>query len=103
MTKKISWLYKCAICRCIFPIWWVSAAEWKAGGFKKKQVCKKCFETKVPNPHYYTVDEYIYENYENDIEIVQKHFPDMAPDEVSRFAQDLHIKMRAELVKVWDK
>jgi|WetSurSiteA1Bulk_404760.scaffolds.fasta_scaffold160165_2 hypothetical protein len=82
MAKKISWKYKCAICGATFPIWWVSSAEWKAGGFKKKHVCKKCFETKVQNPYYYSIEEYI-ENtidFDDTAEIIQKRFPAMTPE-----------------------
>jgi hypothetical protein len=105
MAKKISWEYKCAICGVTFPIWWVSADEWKAGGFKKKHVCKKCFETKVPNPNYYSIDEYLNETGDTDnmIEIVQKRFPAMTPEEVHRAVQDMHIDVREELTRVWDK
>jgi hypothetical protein len=102
MTKKFARWYKCVICERKFSIWWVSAAEWKAGGFKKRHVCKKCFETKMPNPHYYSVDEYL-DDTSDTVEIVQKHYPDMPPDEVKQYAQDIRIKMRAELVKVWGK
>lgn len=73
MAKKVTWWSKCAICECTFSIWWVSKAEWDAGGFKKKHVCKKCFETKAPNPHYYSVDEYLDDNTDDTVEIVQKH------------------------------
>jgi hypothetical protein len=87
----------------MFPIWWVSAAEWKAGDFKRKHVCKKCFETKVPNPHYYSVDEYLEDtdDFNEDAEIIQKNSPDLTLDEAKRFAIDFRIKLRAELIKIW--
>ena len=102
MAKKASWWSKCAICGCTFPIWGVSKVEWDAGGFKRKHVCKKCFETKVPNPHYYSVDEYLDDNTDT-VEIVQKHNPDLTPADVKRVALDMRIKLRVELVRVWDK
>jgi len=105
MAKKTTWQYKCDICGCEFPIWWVSTAEWKAGGFKKEHVCRKCFETKVPNPHYYSIDDYIKNMEETNCidERVREYDPDLTPDEVNQVAQILRFKIRAELRKVWDK
>jgi hypothetical protein len=37
----------------------VSKEEWKEGGFKRRAVCKQCFEKRVPSPHYLSIDEYI--------------------------------------------
>jgi hypothetical protein len=54
-------IYTCQRCGQLFPIWWVSKAEWKAGGFKRKAVCKRCFEKVVPSPHYLGIDEYMEE------------------------------------------
>jgi hypothetical protein len=36
-----------------------------------------------------------------DAETIQKHNPDLTLDEAKRFAIDLLVKMRAELIKIW--
>lgn len=59
--KYMHFIFKCQRCFQFFPIWWVSREEWKRSGFKRKTVCKMCFERVVPSPHYYTIDEYMAE------------------------------------------
>jgi hypothetical protein len=99
MAKKTTWWSKCAICGRTFPIWWVSKAEWDAGGFKKKHVCKKCFETKVPTPHYFSVDEYLADTEAANLEVLKRKYPWYRAYHMKR---DM-ARMRAELVKVWEK
>jgi hypothetical protein len=89
----------------------VSADEWKAGGFKRKHVCKKCFETKVPNPHYYTITRYMKATRDGNetrlAKLIQKRNPDLTLDEAERIVRDNRRRtenmVRKELVKVWDK
>jgi len=111
MEKKGTWHYKCAVCGCTFPIWWVSAEEWDAGGFKRKHVCKKCFETKVPKPHYYTITKYMKATRDGNeaklAKLIQKRNPDTTLEEAERVVRDRRRRaenmVRKELVKVWDK
>lgn len=101
MTKKASFWYKCSVCGRRFPIFWVSRHEWNEGGYEKKAVCKQCFEFKVPNPKYYTVDEYL-DDIDDRGDIIRKCCPDLTPRQVSQRARYLRSKLKAELIKIWD-
>lgn len=101
MTKKASFWYKCSVCGRRFPIFWVSRHEWNEGGYKKKAVCKQCFELKVPTPKYYTVDEYL-DDIDDRGDIIRKCCPDLTPYQVSQRARYLRSKLKAELIEIWD-
>jgi hypothetical protein len=79
----------------------VSRHEWNEGGYEKKAVCKQCFEFKVPNPKYYTVDEYL-DDIDDRGDIIRKCCPDLTPRQVSQRARYLRSKLKAELIKIWD-
>lgn len=53
--------YICQICMRAYPIYWVPTPIWRKSGFKKKSVCKHCFESVIPHPKYCTIDEYMQE------------------------------------------
>jgi hypothetical protein len=58
--QKLQFIYKCEKCKQLFPIWFVDDREWKSGKFgEKATICKECFETRVPHPHYFTAEEYM--------------------------------------------
>jgi hypothetical protein len=74
--------------------------------------------TKVPNPYYFTVDEYLEHNLDGSAEAVQKNYPDFTPDEARRYARDhpewtsdqvyiftrgVNASMRDDFAKIWDK
>jgi hypothetical protein len=88
------WWYECDICKRRFPIWWVSEIEWQEAGFGNQDVCKSCFEEKLPNPRYFSVDEYI----SDQIEYLLKDFPGVPSNELNAFS----IVIKHQLEKVWD-
>lgn len=98
-----NWFYKCDICGRTFPIWWVSAEEWEKSGFDG-EICKACFEQRVPHPRYYSVDEYIeaVTDYDEMAEEILKNNPDFTPEMAKRRAVDLKCEMYEELEKIWD-
>lgn len=56
----IDYIYECDYCGQRFPVWWVSDEEWELSGLENKAtICKNCYEKLVPNPRYYTMEEYI--------------------------------------------
>jgi len=67
----------------------------------KKAVCKQCFELRVPNPKYHTVDEYL-DDIDDRGDIIRKCCPDLTPQQVSQRARYLRSKLKAELIKIWD-
>lgn len=103
--KRKFWFYDCAVCGCHFPIWWVSAEEWEAGGFGDKAVCKTCFEAKVSHPRCFTLDEYM-DNAAPDLEEITDMWLDGHPGEdrsiAERAAVDIMAGMYDGLEKIWD-
>lgn len=76
--------YFCQICMRAYPIFWVPETIWRESGFKRKSVCKHCFEARVPHPKYCTVDEYM-----------KERIYDLAPIEKEQ--------RRNALLAVWDQ
>jgi len=50
--------YVCDICSRAFPRWMTDSNSWRESGFVGN-VCKHCYEEKVPHPQYLTLDDYL--------------------------------------------
>lgn len=74
--------YICQICMRAYPIFWVPTPIWRKSGFKRKSVCKHCFESVIPHPKYCTIDEYMDERIYHDNPIILE-------------------RIRNELIAVW--
>ena len=63
MADKFRYLraltYKCDRCRTIFSYWIVDDSEWEQGGYGEQAICKQCFERRVPDPRYLSIEEYV--------------------------------------------
>lgn len=60
----MDFIYKCHVCKHLFPVWIVSDEEWfatckRAHWRSRYHICKECYEIIEPHPQYYTLDEFI--------------------------------------------
>ena len=89
------WWYQCDICGRRFPLWWVNDTDWQTAGFGSQDVCKQCFEIKLPEPRYFSVDEYIQDQANN----LLAEFPDVPTDQIGAFTTVI----KHQLKKVWNQ